>query len=99
MQVDSDIPPLGTLLEEALVFAQNVSSSVGLLSDLYGEIGVSRQDSDARNLARMLDMIHAEAERVGGIIEQARLQSLTTPSGKPSPARAPHPRRTASIRQ
>lgn len=99
MQADSDHPTPVSLIDDALSAAMNVSSSVGLLSDLYGELGISRQDADARNLARILAMIHAEAEKVSRMLEQASGQArATAPGARPSPAADSRPRRTASAR-
>ena len=102
MPVDSDIGPtaLKPILDDALFVVNHVSSSVGLLSDLYGEVGIARQDADATRLSNMLDLIREEAERVAQLIERAASQARVSAKGAPpSPAEGPNPRRTAATRQ
>ena len=99
MQADSDIP-LNSLLDDALLAARHVSSSVGLLSDLYGEVGIARHDADASNLARTLDMVREQAERVGILLEKAagRAQA-SAPDARPSPAAVQRHHRSASVQR
>ncbi len=102
MPVDSDIgtPALTPILDDALSVVNNVSSSVGLLSDLYGEVGIARHDADATRLSNMLDLIREQAERVAQLIERAANQARFSATGAPpSPAEGPHPRRTAATPQ
>ena len=56
-------------LHKAHAGALAVQSAIGLLCDLYGEIGAARMDGDATRLARTLDLIKAEADRVVRHIE------------------------------
>lgn len=100
MQVDTGVPTIKSLLENALSAARKVSSSVGLLSDLYGELGIAKQDADAVRLATMLEMIFEEAEEIGRIVEQASEQArLSAPGVRPVSAADPRPVRTASVRK
>lgn len=102
MPAESDIgpTPLTPLLDDALSVVNHVSSSVGLLSDLYGEVGIARQDADAARLSNMLDLIREEAERVAQLIERAARQARVTETGaRPLPEAARSPHRTAATRQ
>lgn len=78
-------PAIGALLDDALTAAINVSSSVGLLGDLFGEVGVARRDSDIAQLSRALDIIRREAEKVGEILgEVSKRSSASSPAVAPS---------------
>lgn len=102
MPAESDIAhlPIAPLLDDALGIAKHVSSPVALLSDLYGEVGISRQDADATQLSRTLDMIREEAVRVERLIEQAADNArVTAPGARPSPSGSPRRHRTAAVRQ
>lgn len=78
------------LLDNALSAASNVSASVGLLGDLFGQLGIARGDGDAAQLARALDVIRHEAEKVGEILGEAANQSrFTASSESPSPSAVP----------
>ena len=83
-----------TLIEEALSAAANVSASVGLLGDLFGEMGIARRDDDARQLSRALEVIRHEAEKVGEILEEA-LDRVSAPNEAPSLSTVTHHRPTA----
>lgn len=99
MQQDTRVQPLKTLLDNALASAHKVSSSVGLLSDLYGELGVAKQDADAVRLAHLLEMIFDQAEAVACAIERATEQAgVSARDVRPMNVEDPRPRRTASSR-
>lgn len=51
-------------LDDALAASLRVSASIGLLCDLFGELGAARGDQESARLARMLDMMQVEADRV-----------------------------------
>lgn len=95
--VDKGSKAQGAMLDDALSAAMNVSSSVGLLGDLLGEVGVARRDSDIAKLSRALDIIRREAEKVGEIISEASKRSCASaPGGSPSASTDPHRPRRAS---
>lgn len=54
-----------------------MSASVGLLCDLFGELGAARGDQEAARLARMLDLIQGEADRVGDLLAVPQRVSRT----------------------
>ena len=88
---------LDTLLDDARTASINVSASVGLLGDLFGEIGIARRDSDIGRLARALDVIRQEAEKIGEILNEASNRNcISAPAEVPSTSTASHPRRRAS---
>lgn len=55
-----------------------MSASLGLLCDLFGELGIARGDGDYSNLARALDVVQAEADRVIARIEEAANDPVST---------------------
>lgn len=88
---------LDTLLDDARTASINVSASVGLLGDLLGEVGIARRDSDIGRLARALDVIRQEAEKIEEILNEASNRSCTsTPAEVPSTSTASRLRRRAS---
>lgn len=60
----NDAAPGAPALDEAIAASLRVSASIGLLCDLFGELGAARGDGESARLARMLDLMQAEADRV-----------------------------------
>lgn len=56
------------MLDEAIAASLRVSASIGLLCDLYGGLGAARGDGVSARLARALELVEAEAERVGELL-------------------------------
>lgn len=92
MRTESEAQPITDLLDDALSGLKTISASVGLLADLYGELGIHSGDADAARLGRMLDMIRSQAETAERVIENAFVQAnVISRAAPPLTKEAEHP--------